>query len=60
MISTICDVCSCLLGKQPLARLFQRLCKLTAPEFENLLHPVFQEAKPDDKQYSKMHRMSWL
>ncbi|CAK9101578.1 unnamed protein product [Durusdinium trenchii] len=23
--------------------LFQRLCKLTAPEFENLLHPVFQE-----------------
>lgn len=26
------------------ARLFQRLCKLSAPEFENLLHPVFQEA----------------
>lgn len=23
--------------------LFQRLCKLSAPEFENLLHPVFQE-----------------
>ncbi|CAJ1364776.1 unnamed protein product [Effrenium voratum] len=23
--------------------LFKRLCKLTSPEFENLLHPVFQE-----------------
>ena len=27
-----------------LARLFERLCKLSAAEFENLLHPVFQEA----------------